>query len=267
MHLNELESRLQSEISAEGDAGGGGGSAAPSSGGTGGARRPAPDPAQVAALEEQAVKFEGQKRWADVVKTLVQKAELLAEDSERIETYERIARVHTERTNNVAEAIKAFEAVLEIDPDHAGAIDFLKSRYEQRRDWEKLLGIMRREARRAPESEQLEAYLSMARLAADKIKKPEICIDLWEQVLARDPGNMDALTQLSGFYERAKDFPKLAHVLREQAAQTGDSAARIALLVKLGTIAGDKLNDDTVAVEAWQGVLALDANDRRAHEA
>jgi tetratricopeptide (TPR) repeat protein len=263
--LNQLLSRLQSEVTAEGDAGGG--DAASSGGNGGGARRPAPDPGQVAALEEQAAKFEGQKRWADMVKTLVQKADILADDVERIATYERIAKVHTERTNNVAEAIKAFEAILEIDPDHASAIDFLKSRYEQRRDWEKLLGILRREARRAPEGSQLDAYLAMAKLAAEKIKKPEICIELWEQVLERDPGNMEALTQLSGFYERAKDFSKLAFVLREQAAQTGESAARIALLVKLGTIAGDKLNDDNVAVEAWRGVLALDANDRRAQEA
>ena len=101
----------------------------------------------------------------------------------------------------------------------------------------------------------------------EKVKKPEAMIEVWEEVLNRDPGNHDALTQLGGLYERQKEFAKLAYVLREQAAQTGESAARIALLVKLGTIAGDKLNDDAIAVEAWRGVLALDSNDRRAQEA
>ncbi|MGZ4807831.1 MAG: tetratricopeptide repeat protein, partial [Thermoanaerobaculia bacterium] len=166
----ENETRRASETMSESDDGTGG-SAPPSNsdggdGGDGRARRKAPDPAQIAALEEQAAKFEGQKRWADVVKVLAQKAELLSEDSERIETFERIAKVHTEKTNNVAEAIKAYEAVHEIDPDHAAAIEFLKSRYEQRRDWEKLLGILRREAQRASDHAQLDAYLSMAKLAA-----------------------------------------------------------------------------------------------------
>ena len=197
----------------------------------------------------------------------MQKAELLVDRDERVATFERIAKVHTERTNNVAEAIKAYEAVLELDPENAHAIEFLKSRYEQRRDWEKLLGILRREAQQAAASAQLEKYLSMAKLAADKIKKPEICIELWERVLERDPANSDALTQLAGFYDRTKEFGKLAFVLREQAAQTADSQARIALLVKLGTIASDKLSDDSMAIEAWKGVLALDANDRRAQEA
>jgi tetratricopeptide (TPR) repeat protein len=229
--------------------------------------RPAPDPAKLAALDEQAAKFEAQKRWADVVKTLAQKAELLVEDAERVAVFERIAQVHSEKTNNAAEAIKAFEAVLELDPSHAQAREFLKSRYEQRRDWEKLLNLLRREAAEASPSEQLDHWIAMAKLATEKVKKPELCIELWEQVLVRDGSHPEALTQLAGFYDRAKEYEKLGGVLREQAAQTGDTAAKIQLLVKLGTIAGDKLNNDELAVEAWRGVLMLDPNDRRAQEA
>ncbi|MBL8682696.1 MAG: tetratricopeptide repeat protein [Myxococcales bacterium] len=229
--------------------------------------RPAPDPAKIAAIDEQVTKFEAAKRWADVVKSLAQKAELLADDSERVATFERIAQVHTERTNNAAEAIKAYEAVLEIDPSHAAAREFLKSRYEQRRDWEKLLNLLRREASESPEHEQLDRWLSMAKLATEKVKKPELCIELWEKVLERDGSHPEALAQLAGFYDRAKEFDKLAGVLREQAAQTADTAQKIQLLVKLGTIAGDKLNNDELAVEAWRGVLMLDPNDRRAQEA
>jgi tetratricopeptide (TPR) repeat protein len=229
--------------------------------------RPLPDPAKIAALDEQIGKFEAQKRWADVVKTLAQKAELLAFDSERIAVFERIAQVHVERTNNVAEAIKAFEAVLELSPGHGGAREFLKSRYEQRRDWEKLLALLQREASEASEAQQLEHWLAIARLATEKIRRPELSLELWEQVLRRDESSMEALAQLSGLYERAKDYRKLGAVLREQAAQTADSAARMQLLVKLGTTAVEKLNDDELAVEAWRGVLALDPNDRRAQEA
>ena len=44
--------------------------------------------------------------------------------------------------------MKAYEAVLAIDPDHAQAVDYLRQMYEKRRDWEKLLGLQRREAER-----------------------------------------------------------------------------------------------------------------------
>ena len=86
--------------------------------------RVAPDPAKVAALDEQALKFEGQKRWADVVKTLAQKADILETDEERVSVFEKIATIHAEKTNNAAEAIKAYEAVMEIDPAHAAGALF-----------------------------------------------------------------------------------------------------------------------------------------------
>jgi tetratricopeptide (TPR) repeat protein len=229
--------------------------------------RPAPDAARVRELDEAAVRFEGQKRWQDLIKTLIAKAEIVIDPVERVALYERVAGLYIERFANQAEAIKAYEHVLEIEPGNPRAIEFLKGGYERRREWDKLLPLLRAEAATASPAEQFDRYLSIARFVAEKVKRPEAAIEAWEEVLNRDPGNADALAQLSGLYERQKDFPKLAFVLREQAAQTGDSAARITLLVKLGMIAGDKLNDDTIAVEAWRGVLALDSNDRRAQEA
>jgi tetratricopeptide (TPR) repeat protein len=229
--------------------------------------RPAPDPAKVAELDENAARFEAQKRWQDLIKTLLAKADLLVEPGERIALYERVAGLYIERFANQAEAIKAYEHVVEIDPSHSRAVEFLKGGYERRREWDKLLPLLKREAASVPEERQLEHYLTLARFVSEKVKKPEASMEMWEEVLRRDPGNSEALAQLGGLYERQKDFAKLAYVLREQAAQTPDPAARIALLVKLGMIAGDKLNDDALAVEAWRGVLALDPNDRRAQEA
>ncbi len=229
--------------------------------------RPAPDPAKVAELDEAATRFEGQKRWQDLIKTLLAKADILVDADERVALYERVAGLYVERFANQAEAIKAYEHVIEIDPSNARAVEFLKGGYERRREWDKLLPLLKREAAAAPEELQLEHYLALARFVSEKVKKPESSIEMWEEVINRDPGNSESLTQLAGLYERQKDFGKLGYVLREQAAQTPEAAARIALLVKLGMIAGDKLNDDALAVEAWRGVLVLDANDRRAQEA
>jgi tetratricopeptide (TPR) repeat protein len=231
------------------------------------AARPGPDPTRVRELDEAAARFEGQKRWQDLIKTLLAKAEIMVDPGERVALYERVAGLYLERFANQAEAIKAYENVIEIDPANAKAIEYLKLGYERRREWDKLLPLLKREAASSPEAAQLEHYLSIARFVTEKVKKPEAMIEMWEEVINRDPGNHDALAQLAGLYERQKDFGKLGYVLREQAAQTPDAPARIALLVKLGTIAGDKLNDDALAVEAWRGVLALDANDRRAQEA
>ncbi len=229
--------------------------------------RPPPDPARIRELDEAAAKFEGQKRWQDLIKTLQAKGELLDDRDERVALLERIAGIYLERFSNQAEAIKANEHILEIDGENAKAIEYLKGMYEKRKDWDKLLRILRREVAASPASSQLDRYAELARFVTEKVKRPEIATELWEEVLARDPGHVEALGQLAGLYEKSKEYAKLAEVLRSQAAMTADTAARVQLLVKLGLIAGDRLNDDTIAVEAWRGVLALDPNDRRAQEA
>ncbi len=229
--------------------------------------RPGPDPERLRELDEAAARFEGAKRWQDLIRTLQQKAELLDDVGARVSLLERVAALYVERFSNQAEALKAHEAILEIAPDAPQSVEFVKAMYEKRRDWEKLLTLLRREAAQAPAGEQFERYLSIARFVAEKVKKPELSIEAWEEVLRRDEGHHDALAQLGSLYEKSREYDKLAPVLRAQAAQTDDTAARVALLVKLGLIASDKLNDDALAVEAWQGVLALDPNDRRAQEA
>ncbi len=52
--------------------------------------------------------------------------------------------------------------------------------YEKRRDWEKLIQLSVREAEQLPVGgERAQKYKQIALLATDKVKKPEVCIDLW----------------------------------------------------------------------------------------
>ena len=100
------------------------------------------------------------------------------------------------------------------------------------------------------------------------MKKPEVCIDLWQEVLANDDSNAEALGALAGLYERAKDFEKLAAVLERQAEVTYDAAGEDpGPHASSATIYGERLNNDEGAVNAWRALLTLDPNDRRAQDA
>ncbi len=164
--------------------------------------------------------------------------------------------------------MKAYEQVLALEPDNTQAIDYLRQMYEKRRDWEKLLGLQRREAERLPPgSERAAKFLEIAKLATERVKKPEVCIELWKEVLSSDPENTEALGALAQLYERSKDFDALVSVLERQAEITYDTTAKVAILTKLGTLYGDRLNNDEGAVAAWRQVISLDPNDRKAQEA
>jgi tetratricopeptide (TPR) repeat protein len=226
------------------------------------------DEAKIAELRQLADKQEAAKRYNEFVKTILQLAGMVPDVDEKVALYSKAADLYVSKFANQAEAVKAYEAVLAIAPDNATAVDYLRQMYEKRRDWEKLLGLQRREAEQmAPGAARGAKFLEMARLATERVKKPEVCIELWQEVIANDESNSEALGALGGLYERAKDFEKLANVLERQAESTYDVPAKIQVLTKLGTIYGERLNNDEGAVNAWRALLTLDPNDRRAQDA
>ncbi len=142
------------------------------------------DAAKVLELRALAEKQEAAKRYNEFVKTLIQLAGLVYDADEKIELYTKAADLYVNKFANQAEAVKAYEAILAVDPDHAQAIEYLRQMYEKRRDWEKLLGLQRREAERLdPGPERAARFLEMAKLATERVKKPEVCIELWQEVL------------------------------------------------------------------------------------
>lgn len=224
------------------------------------------DEAKIAELRALAERQEGNKRYNEFVRTLLQLAALVPDDVEKVELYTKAAELYTGKFANQAEAVKAYEAVLEIDPEHREAIDYLRQMYERRRDWEKLLGLERREAERLVGDERASKLLDIAKLATERVKKPDVCIELWQEVLDTDPSNVEALGALATLYERTKAYEQLVSVLERQAEVTFEDAQKVQILTKLGTIYGDRLNDDEGAVNAWRALLAIEPNDRKAQE-
>ena len=121
------------------------------------------DPSKIAELRALADKQEANKRYNEYVKTLLQLAAIVPEPHEKVELYTKAAELYTGKFANQAEAVKAYEAVLGIDPENRGAIDYLRGMYEKRRDWEKLLGLERREAERMYGDERARKFLDIAK--------------------------------------------------------------------------------------------------------
>src|SRR5690606_18195822 len=121
---------------------------------------------------------------------------------------------------------KAFESVLELDPDNEPAIGHLLTVYEKRRDWEKLIKLKESEVERTPEDQRAAKVIEVARMAATKVKKPDICTYWWEKVIQYEPAHEEALAELYKLYERSKEWEKLADICGRQADAASDDKAR-----------------------------------------
>src|SRR6476620_10959471 len=152
---------------------------------------------------------------------------MVPDAEEKVSLYTKAAELYTGKFANEAEAVKAYESVIAIDPENRSAIEYLRQMYEKRRDWEKLLGLERKEAERLYGEARARKCLEIAKLATERVKKPEVCIELWQQVIDSDPSNAEALGALAGLYERSKEFDKLVTVLEKQAEVTYDNGQKI----------------------------------------
>ena len=99
------------------------------------------DEAKISELRQLAEKQETAKRYNEYVKTILQLAALVPDRAEKVALFAKAADLYVSKFANQAEAVKAYEAVLAIDPDNTQSVEYLRQMYEKRRDWEKLLGL------------------------------------------------------------------------------------------------------------------------------
>src|SRR5262249_40733020 len=128
------------------------------------------DPGRTDAFDRLAALYEAKKRWPDLVKVLNEKADRTLESTGKVAIYLQVANLYLERFSNQAEAIKAFEKVLELDPNNLQAAEHLLAVYEKRRDWEKLIKLKEAEIERAPDAARAAKVIEVARMAATKVK-------------------------------------------------------------------------------------------------
>jgi tetratricopeptide (TPR) repeat protein len=225
-------------------------------------------PGNAEAADALAAQYEQMKRWPDLISLLRKKASVALDPAEKVALQLRVANLFIEKFSNQAEAIKAFETVLEIDPDHAQALTFLKQMYEKRRDWDKLIAVHQREIGRIADVEERRGRrIEVAKLASEKLKKPSLSIELWKQLLVDDPENIEAMTELEKLFEREKAWTELGDILERQvAAAGGDVGKQSPLLVKLGVLYSEKVTAPEKAVAAWRALLLGEPENRRAQD-
>ena len=149
--------------------------------------------------------------------------------------------------------MKAYEAILAHRRRATRRpIDFLRQMYEKRRDWEKLIGLMRREAERAARGPGARARSSSRSRSSppSASRSPRSASSSGTRSSPTTRERRGAQRARRSLRARARTSTKLADVLAEAGRDHLRRARRRSqLLTKLGTIYGDRLNDDERAVE------------------
>jgi tetratricopeptide (TPR) repeat protein len=225
------------------------------------------DPANLDVVNRLVAQYQALKRWLDVAQALGHKASLLTDSKEKLSLRLELARLQVERLNNPGEAVRAYEAALELDSQTEEARSYLRQAYERRLDWEKLYLLRAEEVVAcADQAQRAEQALALARFAQEKVKKAELVIAAWERVVEIVPDQAEALSALERLYEKERRWEPLATVW-ERLAALYPTERRDALLPKLAVLYTDKLGNPTKAIIAWRALFDAHPENARALEA
>ncbi len=157
-----------------------------------------------------------------------------------------------------ARAMQCFEAVLERDPGHLGALRALEPLYAEVGAWEKLVRVYATEARVLTDAPaRVAALCELARLQESKeLASVDQVRQTYFAILQLVPSDLYALTALERIALATQDHQLLAHVDAKLGAAAGDPTLVAAHHTRLAETL--ELTSDPAALEVYRAALARD---------
>ena len=206
--------------------------------------------------------YEAGGMWQELADILGRRIGITTATDEIIELYFRLGRVQSEALDNSAEAVKAYNAVLDNDSRNRRALESLERVYFNGEQWQELFDVYAKMVDIAPGDEGMaDCYARMAKIAQDGLGDRDKAVDLWGRVIDLRGEDPIALGELANLHERAEQWRELVDVLERTVRITHEPQEQIPLYQRLGRIWGEKLHRERNSLEAWQKVLEIDPTD------
>ena len=215
------------------------------------------DPENEVAFEALVERYESASRWNDLVKLLDARVEHLADEDDQVHMLHRIAGIWRENLGNAAKAAGPLERIADIDPKNREVLAELRSIYESRRDYEKLIGVSQREVELLPDDERADALRDMAKVAKKRLKDDSRASSIFEQLLRVTDGTDEAARgALEKIYSASESWEDWARVAQMRVDQ---GEASVSQKLDLADVYASKLSQIKPAVTLWREVLEADS--------
>lgn len=165
--------------------------------------------------------------WESLVEVLRAEAAARTDPGERANTLFQVAAIW-EDAGRLELAVEAYQEVLRLSPAHVTSLRALERIFSEQNNTSDLVALYERETQSAPNIEdRVAAYAKLARLYQFKLEEPQRAAACYEQLLALQPGHLEALKGLELI--RNADRVRRLEIRRQLAEQLQSPAIAAAL--------------------------------------
>jgi tetratricopeptide (TPR) repeat protein len=199
------------------------------------------------------------KQWLDLINTYERHINEVSSTGTKIELYGFIAQVYSEEVGDTDRAIDAYQNIVDIDDTNIEALESLSKLYEKQGDAARSIDSMTRVADLTSDGKQrVEMYFRIGKAMEEKLGDRAQAQERLEMALDLDPTHLPTLGALRVIALDEMDWERAARFLDQEQGNTTAPRARAKLLVELGSIRDNKLEEHELAVQAYELAMQCD---------
>ncbi len=221
------------------------------------------DPTHHEAPEALKALYERTEKWNALVELLKSEADHVPEThpERKVALLRHLIPIYRDKLGLDVMVINTYNAILQASPGDPEALEALASTYETTGRWNDLIGVLTRKGEASDDpAEKVSLYMRVANLWIERFANYNQATEPLERVIAIQPDNGEALSQLKEIYRKKRAWGHLFDVLSKEAELATDPETRLAHKLELAKLAGERLHRHADAIALWKEVLEHDPN-------
>lgn len=201
--------------------------------------------------------------WEPMIALLERRAKAVEDAPTQCQLYVAAGQVAQDRLNDTSRAIRYYREVLDRDARHVVALVRLGPLLFAAQQWDEAIDVFHRTLAVSKEpSVLLVAFRSLGIIYHEHRQDLVKCVQSFQAALQADPGNTECLTRLAEVYEEAKDWTSAVNVRLRLAEVEPDPKKKIEVLIELGRIYEEDLQDRKSSILASRKVMEIDPSNQ-----
>ncbi|MEM9491580.1 MAG: tetratricopeptide repeat protein, partial [Myxococcota bacterium] len=214
------------------------------------------DPDSDTALKFLESIFSRKDDWSGLIAAYEKRAALVRAPVRRIQVLRRAARIAQNKLDDVDEAARIYDLLLEADPSDDEALGALEARYQETENWSDLVRVLQHRLDATPSGEVATLLLQrIAQICEEGLRDSKRAVEYYRRIMELVPGNKDALDALGRIYESTEQWTEFIDITRRQIRVTTDRNVKALLYFKCGSVMEAKFGKEEDAIRYYDAAI------------